>query len=431
MNETLEKVLMILTNIFIIYLIGYTIYLLVSTIKGTLTLMKYRQQKKLNNRLQHEFFVPVSIILVTHNNEERIEKKIESLLNLSYKLYEIIIVDDGSEDKTTDIIVGKYNLKKVNRPIRKILKTKETKSIFETNDEKVKITLIKKENDGKADALNAGINAAEYPYITCIDGNFNLQKDALENLVRPVLEDDNVIISTGDSQIGKLLSLEKKKKYVFPKKILSKLEALEYNQKYFIKNEYQGDLIALPSLALLKKDIVMSVLGFDQDSRGENFEIIRKIKAYESIQKEKNVVKNVYDITCFLESQESIKDLITKRHQLKKGLKKSLKKYQNIKLKKNTMISSVCYFLYEKFFRFIAVIGILSTIITCIYNRMDWKLLTFFFLSYILFCSCLTLCAFTTKLWQEDIKISPQNLIIAIISSILENTLLKIILFIS
>ena len=59
------------------------------------------------------------------------------------------------------------------------------------------ITLIRKKNGGKADSLNAGINAARYPWFICMDADSVLQYDSLEKIVRPVLEDENVIAVGG------------------------------------------------------------------------------------------------------------------------------------------------------------------------------------------------------------------------------------------
>lgn len=426
MSETLNQILIMTSNLFIIYLIGYSIFSLTFIMKGIKRNLKYRHQKKLNNRLKKDLYIPISIILVTHNDEMKIEKKIESLLNLNYNLYEIIIVDDGSQDKTTDIIIGAYELKKVNRPIHKVIPTKENKSIFESNDKKVKITLIKKEQYGKSDAFNTGINASEYPYVICMDSNYNLLPNALEYLVHPVLEDDNVIISTSSVQIGNLKSYELENRYEFPSSILPKLQVLEYNRKNISKNLEQNDLFLFPTLTLLKKDMVQACLGFDEHTMGENFEIIRNMMCYSSLQKDNSVIKNVYDTTGFYEPPYSLKKLLKQRHLWRVALKRSLRNHRHLK-RKNHVLISLFQFFYVKCFKLIKLIGLLSIIIACSYGLLKWEQMLLFFISYILFFSCISLCSLTINLKKEEITISIKNLIIAMILSVLEIVLFELI----
>ena len=88
-------------------------------------------------------------------------------------------------------------MRQIARPIQRQLKGQPEEAVFETRALKVPITLIKKKNGGKADALNMGINAARFPYFICMDADSVLQYDSLEKVVRPVLEDDHVIAVGG------------------------------------------------------------------------------------------------------------------------------------------------------------------------------------------------------------------------------------------
>ena len=85
---------------FIIYLIGYTLILGSSVVIGAVSVYEKRKKKELKNILKLENSVRVSILIPAYNEKVTIVQTIESLLNLEYKDYEIIVVDDGSTDGT-------------------------------------------------------------------------------------------------------------------------------------------------------------------------------------------------------------------------------------------------------------------------------------------------------------------------------------------
>ena len=62
---------------------------------------------------------------------------------------------------------------------------------------RVPLTVIRKKNGGKADALNMGINAANYPYFICMDEDSALQYDALKSISQAILEKPNVVAVVG------------------------------------------------------------------------------------------------------------------------------------------------------------------------------------------------------------------------------------------
>ena len=101
--------------------------------------------------------VKVSIIIPAYNVEKYILKCINSLLEQTEKEIEIIIVDDGSKDKT-NLIVKEIIKKHAN------------------------IVLIEQGNKGVSAARNAGLQNAKGKYTMFIDADDWLEKDAIENL---------------------------------------------------------------------------------------------------------------------------------------------------------------------------------------------------------------------------------------------------------
>ncbi len=93
------------------------------------------------------------------------EKTIESLLELNYSKYEIIIVNDGSTDDTKQVAEELIGFRR---------------GIYN----KIKVSLINKSNSGKANSLNAGIQVSRAEFILCMDGDSQLSPDSLTMAVR-------------------------------------------------------------------------------------------------------------------------------------------------------------------------------------------------------------------------------------------------------
>ena len=88
---------------FIAYLIGYSTFLFLSVVVGSLDLYKRDRQEKFKSILPTDYYLPISIIVPAHNEEITVVDTVRSLLALEYRAYEIIVVDDGSSDATSEV----------------------------------------------------------------------------------------------------------------------------------------------------------------------------------------------------------------------------------------------------------------------------------------------------------------------------------------
>lgn len=93
---------------FVLYLIGYASFLMLSVTVGSSELWDARRREKLKNELVKDYYVPVTIVVPAHNESVTIEATVRSLLALKYNLYEIVVVDDGSTDGTSDVMVQAF-----------------------------------------------------------------------------------------------------------------------------------------------------------------------------------------------------------------------------------------------------------------------------------------------------------------------------------
>ena len=115
----IKAVLDVINIFFIIYMIGYSSFLFLAVVTGSSELYRKKQQDKLKNTLMKDYYIPVSIIVPAYNEEVTVVETVKSLLALEYKLYEIIVVDDGSKDSTSKKLIEAFNMQPIRRPIQR------------------------------------------------------------------------------------------------------------------------------------------------------------------------------------------------------------------------------------------------------------------------------------------------------------------------
>ena len=139
---------------------------------------------------------PVSILIPAFNEEQTIITSIRSLLRLNYPEFEIVVVNDGSSDRTVEAVIKAFAMHEFPEAYRKRIVTEPVKRIYASSTH-ANVRLVDKEKGGKADTLNAGINCARYPLFCVVDADCILQKDSLWQVVRPFLEDAHTVAVGG------------------------------------------------------------------------------------------------------------------------------------------------------------------------------------------------------------------------------------------
>ena len=271
---------------YVAYMIGYASFLFLAVTVGSSTLYQVKRRNRLKNEFHQDIYVPVTIVVPAHNEEVTIESSVRSLLALDYKLYEIIVVDDGSGDRTSQVLQRAFSMRQVNRPIQRRIPCQREEAVFEAHGYKVPITLIRKRNGGKADALNMGINAAKYPYFICMDADSVLQRDSLEKIVRPVLEEGNVVAVGGavrpcngtEIMDGRVVA------YHMPNKLLPCMQVLEYDRSFLaariLFDKFNGSIIISGAFGLFQKSVVVDAGGYDPTTMGEDMELVVKLHLF-------------------------------------------------------------------------------------------------------------------------------------------------------
>ena len=423
---------------FIIYLIGYSTFLFLAVVVGASTLYRTRQQVMLKNVMGQNYYVPVSIIVPAYNEELTVVETVRSLLALDYNVYEIIVVDDGSKDATSQALIDAFDMRCIRRPIRRQVECQPEEFIYTAVDQKVPITLVRKKNGGKADALNMGINVSQYPYFICMDADSVLQYDSLREIVRPVLEDDNVVAVGGSVRPCNDVELEngRVKKYRLPRNILACMQVLEYDRSFLaariLFDKFNGSLIISGAFGLFKKETVIACGGYDRTTMGEDMELVVKPHEYCVVNDLPYRIRYATNAICWTQVPERLKDLRTQRRRWHLGLFQSMSRHKgmfgNLKFGAVSLISYLYFLLYELLSPYIELFGVLTVVLAFFVDLINVPFMILFYLIYAAFGSILSLTAFFSRIQTIDLKVTFSDGIKAVLLCLFEITCLRFVL---
>lgn len=423
---------------FIIYMIGYSSFLFLAVVTGSSELYRKKQQDKLKNTLMKDYFIPVSIIVPAYNEEVTVVETVKSLLSLDYNLYEIIVVDDGSKDTTSKKLIEAFDMQPIRRPIQRKIACQPEEFVYETAMQKVPLTLIRKKNGGKADSLNMGINACRYPYFICMDADSVLQHDSLSKIVRPLLENENVVAVGGVVRPcnGAELERGRVKKYKLPSNILACMQVLEYDRSFLASrilfDKFNGSLIISGAFGLFKKDTVIAAGGYDHSTMGEDMELVVKLHEYCVLNDIPYCIKYATDAICWSQAPERLRDLCKQRKRWHLGLFQSMWKHRimlfNPKFGAVGIISYFYFLVYELLSPFIEIFGVASMIIAFAVDLINVPFMLLFFLIYAIFGCVLTLTAFFARTQTIDLEISFGDVAKAVLLCFFEICVLRFVL---
>lgn len=434
----IKRIYDVINSFFLIYLIGYSTFLFLSVVVGSAALYRKKMQDKLMNKLTKNYFVPISIVVPAYNEEVTVAETVKSLLALDYDLYEIIVVDDGSKDRTSQKLIDTYDMKPVRRPVHRVIKCQPEEFIYESYTQKVPVTLIRKKNGGKADALNMGINAAQYPYFICMDADSALQYDSLKKVVCPILEEENVVAVGGAVRPSNNVDLYggRVQKYRLPDSIIACMQLLEYDRSFLASrilfDKFNGSLIISGAFGVFKKDTVLAAGGYDRNTMGEDMELVVKLHKYCISNNIPYSIKYATDAICWSQVPEKLSDLKKQRKRWHLGLFQTMWKHRvlmaNPKFGPVGYVSYVYFLLYELLSPFIEVFGVLTMIGAYFLDLLNARFMLLFLLIYAAYSSILTLTAFFSRIQTIDLSIKVSDCIKAVMLCFFEVTVLRFVM---
>ncbi|WP_427921911.1 bifunctional polysaccharide deacetylase/glycosyltransferase family 2 protein [Streptomyces sp. cg40] len=200
----------------------------------------YRQRNKRRFSWGPTVTRPVTVIVPAYNEKECIANTLESLAKSTHPI-EIIVVDDGSSDGTSEIA------------------REAARSFGMTN-----VRVIRQENAGKPAALNNGVRSASYDIVVMMDGDTVFEPDTVRQLVQP-FADPEVGAVAGNAKVGNRNT------------VIGAWQHIEYVMGFNLDRRMYDLLRCMPTIpgaiGAFRREAVLQVGGMSEDTLAEDTDI--------------------------------------------------------------------------------------------------------------------------------------------------------------
>jgi len=282
--------------------------------------------------------MPISLLVPGYNEEATIVENVRSMLSLHYPNFEVIVINDGSSDNTLKAVIDAYNLKPIVRPYEEAVNHKPIRGLYGSKNYP-NLIVVDKENGGKSDALNAGINLARFPLFCAVDADSLLESDALLRAVQPFTEDPERVVAVGGTiRIANGCSVRAGRitKVDMPTNLVALFQVVEYLRAFLMARLAWSKLDALMLISgafgIFKRGDAIKVGGYSHDTVGEDMEIIVKLHRYMREQGRDYRVHFVPDPVCWTEAPESLSVLGRQRRRWQRGSLEAFFKHKKMLL---------------------------------------------------------------------------------------------------
>jgi cellulose synthase/poly-beta-1,6-N-acetylglucosamine synthase-like glycosyltransferase len=279
----------------------------------------------------------IAVVAPAYNEEATVVESARALLTLRYPNLEIVIVNDGSTDGTLEVLGREFDLHPV-EPDPEPLVAHEPILGIHKSSRVSQLTVVDKENGGKADAMNAGLNSTHADLVCFIDADTLIEPDGLLRLVQPFLDDDEVVAAGGTIRVvnGSEVAAGRVRERRSPRRFLPGVQAVEYARAFMFGrlgwNLLGGNLIISGAFGLFDRRYVSRVGGLLHETVGEDMELIVKLRRSAAEASTPGRVAFVPDPVAWTEVPTRLRDLAGQRDRWHRGLSDTMARHRRVLL---------------------------------------------------------------------------------------------------
>lgn len=407
------NILLLLVSFFEYGIFIYCIFILSSyfiiSFVSTSEVLKYTRRRSI---LEHDTLISspfqpsISIIAPAYNEEVTIVDNIRSLLSIHYTKMSIIIVNDGSKDNTLDLAIENYGLYLTNEKSIGNIKTQNVRGIYRSHKKAFsKLIVVDKENGGKADAINVGINVSDTEYFACIDVDCIIDQDAFLRLVEPIMKANNkkigavggIVWLTNDADIksGKVMTIRSPKSYI------AKIQVIEYFRAFLLGRpawaRNNGMLLISGAFGIFDRETVTAVGGYNHNTVGEDMELVMRMHGYYRAHNIDYEIAYIPDPLCWTEAPSDYAVLGRQRNRWTRGTIECLKFHKHMFMNRKFgvlgLISYPYWLVAEWLAPYIEAGGLIFFIIIALFGLANWPFFIALLILVYAFATCISVYA--------------------------------------
>jgi len=335
---------------------------------------------------------PITLLVPAHNEEKFICTAVRNLLDLDYPELEVIVVNDGSADKTLQMMQKEFCLRLVRAVYVPQVMSAPIRGLYKS-DIDVRLLVMDKEPAGsKADAVNAGLNAATSPYVCVVDADSVLERDALLRIMVPVLADPNRVVAAGGIVRvlnGSEIEAGRIRRVRLARKSIEVIQVVEYLRAFLIGREAwaRGNMLMIVSGAfgIFRSDLVRAVGGYRSSAIGEDFDLVARLHRHLLDKGADYRIEFVPDPVCWTEVPSDLRSLARQRARWQKGLLDVLWPNRDMLFRRRYgrigCLALPYLWLFELAAPVIEVTGFATVLLAAVFGALSWT----FFLQFVLF----------------------------------------------
>ncbi|MDX2085252.1 MAG: glycosyltransferase [Candidatus Melainabacteria bacterium] len=316
---------------FLLYFIAINLVYLLLNVVSILYIRRYTQERDLDEipPFYSAFAPPVSLLVPAYNEETTIVASLRSMFQIIYPEYDVIVINDGSKDRTMQVLIEAFDLVPLPDAYTTSLRTQKIKAVY-LSTRYHWLRVIDKENGGKADSLNAGINISNNALVCCVDADSILQSDSLIRVVQPFMEEPATIACGGTIRIanGCVMEGSTVSQVRLPRHPLALIQVVEYLRAFLFGRLGWSPLNALliisGAFSVFRRDAVIAVGGYCTHTVGEDMELVVRLHRHYRLNQLPYRITFVPDPICWTDVPEDIKTLRNQRTRWQRGLAESL-----------------------------------------------------------------------------------------------------------
>ena len=387
MTLNIQNIIEITTWFFLVYGAVICLGYIISAFFSFQEIRDYKKRYNFQDEtplLQSTTLPAVSILAPAFNEELNVIENLYSLLSLDYPSYEIVIINDGSRDDTLQKLISTFNLVLDDTRYNCAIDTQPIRGVYVSKNKSHKnLKVVDKENGGKADALNAGINMCSKEIICCIDVDCVLERDALLKLIKPFLNNEKKVVASGGIirvansciiEDGRIMEVK------LPDTFVARAQILEYFRAFLMGrmawSRVDGLLLISGAFGMFDKATVIEAGGYNTNTVGEDMELLVRMRRMMRENKKPYAVGFVPDPLCWTEVPQKWKVLYRQRNRWTRGTIETLIEHRkmlfNPKYKVLGLLSTPFWFFFEWLAPLVEFFGIIFFLFLVWHGNINW-----------------------------------------------------------